>query len=385
MNRNVKASLARNGFICRMTETENRRSTNSIMSLRDEYSLEDLRATVSKVRECPTDVFPSILFNKARTIDLSVIVPVYNVETYLRQCLDGLFSEDVDFSYEVIAINDGSTDSSGDILDSYAMLYDKLRVFHCANAGLAAARNRGIELSRGKWVAFVDSDDAVSIHALKMLLDAACAARADYSIASYVMVDESGSVIGSVRELLESDLTVAWGAVYKSEVWETLRFPEGCWYEDTIIPYLIWSRYAGISVPGAIYQYRQRAGSIVSTTRGNPKGLDYFWLTEISIDEGIARGVSSSILAPLTLKRMGPTMLFCSEALNGIQMKALFLLCSEIIDRFEPICKDGGYWQNLEMALRARDYRRWLWCCLALALEMNLNGAKRAAQLLVLR
>lgn len=384
MNKNVKALLAQSRFICRMTEMKNRRSINSTMSLRREKSFDDLRAMLSKVRDRPSDVFPLISYNEFRSVDLSVIIPVYNVEAYLEQCLDALFSEEARITFEVVAIDDGSTDSSGDILDTYARLHDNLRVFHFANSGVAAARNRGIELSRGKWLSFVDPDDIMPIRDLNRALNAVVDAGAEYAVVSYKTIDDSGLSIGEAREILKSDLSVAWGAIYKSEVWKTLRFPEGCWYEDTIISYLVWPLFSGMSFPGSTYQYRQRSGSIVSTTKGNPKGLDFFWLTETVIEEGVVRGVSIDVLATLTLKRMGPTMLFCSEVLDGDQMKALFLLCSEIIDRFEPICRDKGHWQNLETALRSRDYRRWLWCCLALALEMNFNGAKRAAQLLLL-
>lgn len=383
MNKNVKPYLAHCSFIRRMATKENRNSIESMMSLRQNQTIDDLRAKVSAVRPQPVNAFPTAVFNRDRSIDLSVIIPVYNVEEYLEQCLDSLYLQEEGFTYEVIAIDDGSTDSSGDILDEYSKRYANLRVFHFSNAGMSAARNRGIEQSRGKWIAFVDSDDVMSICDLRKMVEDAASAGVDYVAASYELIDENGIVVEPPRQLLESDLSVAWGAIYKSSIWESLRFPEGCWYEDTIIVYLVWSRYVGKSFPGAIYRYRQRAGSIVSTTEGNPKGLDYFWLTEAVINEGSSRDIPVAVLANLTLKRLGPTMLFCSESLDAEQMKTLFLLCSEIVSRFEPICHDGSYWHELEAALRSRDYRRWLWCCLAIALERNLNGAKRAMRLLM--
>ncbi len=383
MNKSLKKHIARSGFIRKMTKKENWDSMRSLADLSESNTPDRMRASISLMRKPPKGVFPPIFFNKDRSVDLSVIIPVYNVENYLAECLNALLIPDAGFSYEVIAVDDGSTDSSGDILNSYARSYGNLRVLRLRNAGVAAARNRGIELSKGKWIAFVDPDDIVSLDGLKRMMDAAVAARVDYAVASYRTIDESGLTTGTVRELVYSNLSVAWGAVYRSEIWETLRFPEGCWYEDTIIRYLVWPRFKGLSIPEVVYRYRQRAESIVSSTEGDPRGLDYFWITEIVIEEGASKEVPIDRLARLTLRRMGPTMLFCSEVLDRTQMRFLFLQCSEIIKGFPQICTDGTYWQELEAALRLRDYKRWLWCCLAIALDEDLNGAKRAWVLLL--
>ncbi len=89
---------------------------------------------------------------------ISIIIPVYNVEPYLRQCLDSIFEQEAD-NYEVICINDGSTDGSAEILDEYAAKYLNLKVLHVANGGTAKARNLGMELAQGEYIWFVDSDD----------------------------------------------------------------------------------------------------------------------------------------------------------------------------------------------------------------------------------
>ena len=90
--------------------------------------------------------------------NLSVIVPVYKVEPYIRQCLDSLVNQTYQ-DMEIIVIDDGSPDNCGAICDEYAAKYPQMRVIHKRNAGLSAARNQGIEMARGKWIAFVDSDD----------------------------------------------------------------------------------------------------------------------------------------------------------------------------------------------------------------------------------
>lgn len=89
---------------------------------------------------------------------ISIIIPVYNVEKYLTECLDSILSQTYT-DFEVILVDDGSPDNSGTICDEYAQKDMRIRVIHQKNAGVSAARNNGIEQSRGEWITFIDSDD----------------------------------------------------------------------------------------------------------------------------------------------------------------------------------------------------------------------------------
>ena len=91
---------------------------------------------------------------------ISVIVPVYNAEQYLNQCIDSILNQTID-SLELLLLNDGSKDNSGAICDEYAKKYDNIRVFHLENGGPSRARNIGISEANGKFVGFVDSDDFI--------------------------------------------------------------------------------------------------------------------------------------------------------------------------------------------------------------------------------
>lgn len=91
---------------------------------------------------------------------LSIIVPVYNVERYIVQCLDSILSQSLT-DFELLLVDDGSTDSSGDICDDYAKRDNRIRVIHIPNSGVSFARNKGLEESKGEWISFVDSDDFV--------------------------------------------------------------------------------------------------------------------------------------------------------------------------------------------------------------------------------
>lgn len=104
---------------------------------------------------------------------ISVIIPVYNVDKYLGTCLDSVFSQTYG-DYEVICVNDGSTDNSGDILDAYSSAHPGLIVVNQENAGLSAARNTGLKHAHGEYVLFLDSDDWLEKDSLRVLSDAAC-------------------------------------------------------------------------------------------------------------------------------------------------------------------------------------------------------------------
>lgn len=103
---------------------------------------------------------------------ISIIIPVYNVEKYLRQCLDSCLEQDIPKSeYEIIIVNDGSPDNSHVIVDEYALLYDNIRVINKKNGGLSSARNAGLSIAKGNLIWFVDSDDSIVSNSLKYIYD----------------------------------------------------------------------------------------------------------------------------------------------------------------------------------------------------------------------
>ena len=107
-------------------------------------------------------------YMRNKTPSISVIVPIYNSDKYLQRCIDSILSQDFE-DFELLLIDDGSTDNSGDICDKYAEKDMRVRVFHKKNGGVSSARNLGIENAKGEWVVFIDSDDWVDITMLEKL------------------------------------------------------------------------------------------------------------------------------------------------------------------------------------------------------------------------
>ena len=112
---------------------------------------------------------------------ISIIVPVYNVEKYLNRCIDSLISQTYQ-NIEIILVDDGSTDSSSEIVDGYLKKDNRIKVFHKDNGGLSDARNKGIEISKGKYLSFVDSDDYVTNTYIETLYNTIIEYEADISI-----------------------------------------------------------------------------------------------------------------------------------------------------------------------------------------------------------
>lgn len=214
--------------------------------------------------------------------DLHIIVPVYNVEAYLTECLDSIFNQETNYSFFVSLIDDGSTDRSGEILDTYVGQLDKniydgrVEVIHQKNGGLSAARNRALENIRGRYVMFIDSDDRLTPTAVESLLTAAIESGADIAEGCF----QNGSSHG-----------FAWGKVYHAELFGNVRFPRGYWFEDTVNIFFLYpvSRKM-ISVPGIHYYYRPTPGSIMNSLGNNPKVMDSIWVSRRVLNDYFSSG-----------------------------------------------------------------------------------------------
>ena len=149
-------------------------------------------------------------------VNLSFIVPIYNVEKYLRKCVESLLKQDLD-DYEIILVDDGSTDGSGAICDSYVSIDDRcidyrcdIKVVHQSNAGLSAARNAGIKAAKGEYVMFVDSDDYIEPNVLRGLMRQAERENLDvlrYRL-QYVKIVNSEEVIGNRGKVYKREYEV---------------------------------------------------------------------------------------------------------------------------------------------------------------------------------
>lgn len=215
---------------------------------------------------------------KTNSIFLSVIVPVYNVEAYLEQCLDSIVKQTYK-NIEIILVDDGSTDRSGDICDKYAVLYEFITVYHKENGGLSSARNYGLEKALGEYLAFIDSDDWVKESMFEVMVEGAIESEADVVICNCIRYFTQENQ--KAREIKEKNATIykgqravirlysdfsACNKIYKKILFQNIRYPEGKLYEDARTTYRIAEKVNTLMVtPEPLYFYRQRETGIMGT------------------------------------------------------------------------------------------------------------------------
>ncbi len=220
---------------------------------------------------------------------ISVIIPVYKVENYLERCVRSVCNQTYP-ELEILLIDDGSPDRSGEICDVLAGQDARIRVIHKSNGGLSDARNAGIDASTGDWLAFVDSDDWLDPRMLEILKIQAEKYGAEIAECSYrnlykEMVKEETSCSGNVIvatpvEAIEGNLDwknfkpVAWNKLYRADIVGRIRYPKGKLHEDEFTThkfYLAAKKIVYVDVSGYNYD-RRREGSI--TAKFSLRNLD---------------------------------------------------------------------------------------------------------------
>lgn len=211
----------------------------------------------------------------------SVIVPVYNVEAYLEKCVQSILRQ-TEQDFELLLVDDGSTDSSGQLCEELAKKDSRIRVIHQENQGLGGARNTGIREAKGDWLLLVDSDDWIEPEILEKSLEAGLREEADMVMFPFRSVDEEGRELAVFRENVPLDralslkerkdilLTapVAWNKLYRTAFFrETgLAYPSRVWYEDIrTTPKLMALARRMVFISDIGYNYLQRQGSIMNS------------------------------------------------------------------------------------------------------------------------
>ena len=219
---------------------------------------------------------------------ITVIVPVYNVENYLRKCLDSIIAQTYK-NIEIIVVNDGSTDASGQICQEYTQIDNRIVYIEKENGGLSEARNVGLDKMTGSYVTFIDSDDWVELDYVEILYKKIIEYQADISVGNYYSYNEDEETyyfhiygdsyyekvydnISIFENLYESQemksfaLISAWGKLYKAKLFDYLRFDKGKLGEDG---YFNQKMYLSVNkvvyLNKGLYAYRQRSGSITNT------------------------------------------------------------------------------------------------------------------------
>ncbi len=210
---------------------------------------------------------------------ISIIVPVYNVEKFLPQCIESIINQTYK-NLEIILVDDGSTDSSFKICNEYANKDSRIKVIQKTNGGLSDARNKGMEICTGDYIGFVDSDDYIGKEMYEILYNDIKKYNADISICEFkACFDDSinfdinlnsivyNNLMALQNLLLDKQLTShAWNKLYKKDLFKNIKYPIGKIYEDIGTTYLLFEYSKIISYNKSIqYAYRQRKDSLCNS------------------------------------------------------------------------------------------------------------------------
>lgn len=227
-----------------------------------------------------------------KNVILSIIVPIYNVEKYLRNCIDSILNQTFE-EFELILVNDGSPDLSLEICREYEKKDERIIVVDKENGGLSDARNVGIDIAKGKYIGFVDSDDWVEKSMYETLVYILEKYNADIAQCEYIRAENENIKKKNEDKIVEkcfdrelaldnlyNELTVstvvAWNKIYKRELFDNIRYPKGKLHEDEFTTYKLIDRANKIAyINKKLYYYRDTPNSIVNSEY-NIRRLDYF-------------------------------------------------------------------------------------------------------------
>jgi glycosyltransferase involved in cell wall biosynthesis len=324
--------------------------------------------------------------NRKRECKLSIIIPVYNAEKYIKTCLDSIFNQNISCSYEVICINDGSDDNSLEIM----LRYDKenLKILSQDNSGAGKARNRGLDEASGEYIFFMDADDILPPDAINSMLIAAFASGADIISGTIGKANSSLSMVyypHKKKAVQTNDLVRAcnlmagtpWGKLYKSCLWNNVRFSERYAYEDTIIFLDIFPKAKEFLVLGSpVYCFRSSNDSLFKRENSSARCVDIIWVIKDALDCALQAPIISvdqyyqvliwhlSVVIYARLKNLNNEELLKNVFAIAIDINNLFLNHCSCSVNFSG--KNAKIYYKVQKSFATRDYLLWLACCKAL-------------------
>ncbi len=220
---------------------------------------------------------------------VSIIVPVFNVEMYLPECIESIINQTYK-NIEIILVDDGSRDKSGEICDLYSKEDTRIKVIHKKNTGVADSRNVGLKCAEGEYLFFVDSDDMLRSHTIELMLKILYEYNADMVCAEWTYLNgNNASYDDVISDVLVMNTQQAmryyaqkewhpWNKLIKKQIHENIEFPNYKIHEDEAIRFKILSKCNKIvKLDAKTYCYRKREGSITASSSENVDRMDMFY------------------------------------------------------------------------------------------------------------
>ncbi|WP_026494397.1 glycosyltransferase family 2 protein [Butyrivibrio sp. WCD3002] len=275
-----------------------------------------------------------------RKYNLRIVVPAYNVENYIEECIDSVLKQKTEYKYQIYIVDDGSTDNTLSLLSKYKD-YSNVLVIHKDNGGVASARNEGLKIVDADYVMFLDSDDYLPDNAIQVLLENAYSNDAD-------IVEGA-----QIRKLADKDIKIAatdyvrlakgptellgmpWAKVFKSKILDNICFPEKLWYEDTVCRFIMFEKAKKILlINDVVYMYRVLDNSLSHGKSKSIKNIDTYWILEMLMEDRSKLCLPFNDELLLMLERqiiINQTRIDCLD--DNIQ-KSIFVLTGALLKKY---------------------------------------------------
>lgn len=304
--------------------------------------------------------------------DLQIVVPVYNVEKYLKECVESIIHQKTHYTYHVIFVNDGSSDNSRAILEEYSS-NPMISIIDTPNQGVSAARNAALKNIDARYVMFVDSDDNLPEHAIEDLISKADTYSADILEGGHRYFKDSKTLqTRQYPEELTSSVrftSFAWGKIYRASIWQNVCFPIEYWFEDMMVLLVLspMTTKRG-KIHEIVYNYRDTPTGYTRAYNQDKRRVESYWVTKQLLADAKTLGIE-------------PTVYFYERFLQCCTMStrrvailgdrkadyALFEAQRQLRDiYFKDFRAQGEKEKRIESALLNDDFKEYLLYCLFL-------------------
>lgn len=298
---------------------------------------------------------------------LSVILTTFNRKDFVEYAIQSVLEQKTGIDYELIVVNDGSTDGTENILRKYEN-NPRVRIIHQENKGFSGARNIGIDVAKGIYIMFIDDDDRLKAGAIEHLMEAAIKFDADVVEGAYETVYSNGTRrSGPVHENkkvfpLGNLQGFFWGKVYKHDCFNGIRLPEGYWFEDSLNAQIMWRICKECyTISNCVYERFEHSGSITELARQNVKSLDSFYITKKLLAERKIHGLPYDQPEYEYFLRMVSLTFQRTKNLDEKISRYIFLLqCELMAQYFDGFRTETKKYKYLEKALRNNDYKTYI-------------------------
>ena len=284
---------------------------------------------------------------------LSIIVPVYSVEEYLDRCVESLVNQTYQ-NIEILLVDDGSPDNCPQMCDAWAQRDERIKVIHKVNGGLSSARNAGLDIARGEYISFVDSDDWLALDMAEQVMAIFHFHDPDIVTFDCNRINEKGEIYDTTEDIREAFLSpeealvellkgkinnYACNKVYKKHVFSGIRFPEGRVWEDMAVAYKLFLNAKSVyCYPHALYFYYTRSASLSKNI--TEKALAHIFLARYECHMTVTKELPALLQYSLPLAALSARRLYDRSLWKPVDLETLNVALEFLAENREIILHD---------------------------------------------